>query len=44
MFHQQIRQPQYQQLKLEGQLRVYGSREFRIFTLLQMRSQDTNLR
>ena len=39
-----IRQPQYQQLKVEGHLRVCGNGEFRIFPLLQMRSQDTSLR
>ena len=30
-------------LKVEGHLRVCGNGEFRIFPLLQMRSQDTNL-
>ena len=44
VYHQHIRQPQYQQLKVEGHLRVCGNREIRIFPLLQMRSQDTNLR
>ena len=43
-YHQQIQQPQYQQLKVERHLRVYGNGEFLIFSLLQMRSQDTNLR
>ena len=41
---QHILQPQYQQLKVERHFRVCGNREFRIFPLLQMRSQDTNLR
>ena len=41
---QQIRQTQDQQLKAVGHLRVCGNGEFRIFPLLQMRSQDTNLR
>ena len=44
MFGQHIRQPEYQQLKVEGHLRVCGNGEFQIFPLLQMRSQDTNLR
>ena len=39
-----IRQPQYQQLKVEGHLRVRGNGEFQIFPLLQMRSEDRNLR
>ena len=44
MYHQHIRQPQYQQLKVEGHLRVCGNKEFQTFSLLQMHSQDTNLR
>ena len=44
MYCQHIRQPRYQQLKVEGHLRVCGNGDFRIFPLLQMRSQDTNLR
>ena len=44
VYRQHIRQPQYQQLKVEGHLRVCGNGEFRIFSLLKMRSQDTNLR
>ena len=43
MYRQHIRQPQYQQLKVEEHLRVCGNSEFQIFPLLQMRSQDTNL-
>ena len=39
-----LRQPQYQQLKVEGHLKVYGNGKFQIFPLLQMRWQDTNLR
>ena len=31
VYYQHIRQPQYQQLKVEGHLRVCGSVEFRIF-------------
>ena len=44
MYNQHIWQSQYQQLKVEGHLRVYGNGEIWIFPLLQMRSQDTNLR
>ena len=44
MYRQHIRQPQYQQLKVEGHIRACGNREFQIFHLLQMRSQDINLR
>ena len=44
VYRQHIRQPQYQQLKVEGHLRICGNGEFRIFPLLQMRSEDTNLR
>ena len=36
--------PQYQQLKVEGHLRVCGNGEFWICPLLHMRSEDTNLR
>ena len=36
--------PKYQQLKVKGNLRVCGKCEFRIHLLLQMRSQDTNLK
>ena len=43
-YHRHIRQPKYQQLKVEGHLKACGHGEFRIFPLLQMRSQDTNLR
>ena len=41
VYRQHIRQPQ---LKVEGHLRVCGNGKFRIFPLLQMGSQDTNLR
>ena len=44
VYRRHNRQPQYQQLKTERHLRVCGNGEFRIFPLLQMRSQDTNLR
>ena len=43
VYHQHVRQPQYQQLNVEGHLRVSGNREFWIFPLLQMCSKDTNL-
>ena len=43
VYRQHIRQAQYQQLKVEGHLRVCGNGEFRIFALLQMCLQDTNL-
>ena len=43
VYHQNIRQPQYQQLKVEGHLRVRGNEEFRIFPLLQMHLQNTDL-
>ena len=33
VYRQHIRQPQYQQLKSEGHIRVCGNREFRIFFL-----------
>ena len=44
MYHQHLQQPQYQQLKVEGHLSVCGNKEFRIFPLLPMHSQGTNLR
>ena len=44
VYRQHVRQLQYQQLKVEGHLRVCGNGEFWIFPSLQMRSQDTNLR
>ena len=44
VYRQHTRQPQNQQLKAEGHLRKCGNGEFRIFPLLQMCSQDTNLR
>ena len=44
MYRQHIRQPRYQQLKVEGHLRVCGKNEFQTFPLFQMSSQDTNLR
>ena len=44
VYRQHIRQPQNQQLKVEGHLKVCGNGEFRIFPSLQMRSQDKNLR
>ena len=44
MYCQHIRQQQYQQLKVETHLRARGNEEFRIFALLQMHLQYTNLR
>ena len=44
VYRQHIRQPQCQQLKVEGHLRVCGKGEFPIFPLPQVRSQDTILR
>ena len=44
VYRQHIWQPQYQQLKVEGHLRVCGKGELRLFLLLQMRSQESNLR
>ena len=39
VYCQQIRQPQYQQLKLEGSLAACDNGEFQIFSSLQMHSQ-----
>ena len=44
VYCQHIWQLQYQQLKVQGHLRVCGNGEIRIFPLLQKHSQDTNLR
>ena len=44
MYRQHIRQPQCQQLKVEGQLRVCANGEFQIFPFLQIRSQETTLK
>ena len=44
MYHQYIRQPQCQELKVEGHLRVCGNGKFRILPLLQMHSKNTNLK
>ena len=44
VYQQHIRQPHYQQLKVEGHLRVCSNNKFRIFPLLQMRSLNKNLR
>ena len=44
MYGQHIRQSQYQQLKVEGYLRVCDYGKFPMFHLLQIRSQDTNLK
>ena len=44
MYRYDFRQPQYQQLKVEGHWRVCGNGKFRIFPVLQMRSKYTNWR
>ena len=44
VYCQHIRQPQYQQLKVEGHLRVCVNRKFQIFPLLQMRSHKIQIK
>ena len=44
VYRQHIKQPEYQQLKVEEHLRTCGKGAFKIFPLLQMRSNDTDLR
>ena len=44
VYRQHIKQPEYQQLKVEEHLRRCGKGAFKIFPLLQMRSNDTDLR
>ena len=44
IYRQQIRQPKYQRLKVEGHLRNCGNGQFKIFPFLKMRSKDTKLR
>ena len=44
VYRQHIRQPEYQQLKVEGHLRNYSNGYFTIFLFLQMRSWDKDLR
>ena len=44
VYRQHIRQPEYQQLKVEGHLRNCSNGEFTIFPFLQMRSWDKDLR
>ena len=34
VYHEHIRQPQYQKLKVEGHLRVCGNEDIRVFPLL----------
>ena len=43
VYHEHMRQPHYQQLKVKGHLRVCGNGEYGVFSLFQMRSQNTNL-
>ena len=44
MYRQHIRQPQYQQLKVKGHLRLSGNGELPIFLFFRMRPQNTDLR
>ena len=44
IYRQHIRQPEYQQLKVEGHLRQCGNGKFRIFPFLQLRINDKDLR
>ena len=44
IFGNKIQEEFYQELKVEGHLKVCGNSEFQIFPFFQMRSQDTNLR
>ena len=44
VYRQHIRQPEYQQLKVEEHLRNCLNGEFKIFPFLQMRSTDKDLR
>ena len=44
VYRQHIRQPEYQQLKVEEHLRNCSNGEFKIFSFLQMRSTDKDLR
>ena len=43
VYRQHIRQPEYQKLKVEEQLRTCGKGTFKIFPLLQMRSSEIDL-
>ena len=44
VYRQHIRQPQYQQLKVEGHLRTCSNDQFKTFPFLRMRSEDKELR
>ena len=44
VYRQQIRQPEYEKLKVEEHLRMCGKGTFKIFPLLQMRSSEIDLR
>ena len=44
IYRQHIRQPEYQQLKVESHLRQCGNGKFRIFPFLQLRTNDKDLR
>ena len=43
VYRQHIRQPEYQKLKVEEHLRTCGKGTFKIFSLLQMRSSESDL-
>ena len=44
VYQQHIRQPEYQKLKVEENLRTCGKGKFKIFPLLQLRSSEIYLR
>ena len=44
VYRQRIKQPEHQQVKVEEHLRICGRGYFKIFPLLQMWANDTNLR
>ena len=44
VYRQYIRQPEYQKLKVEEHLGTCGKGTFKIFSLLQMRSSEIDLR
>ena len=39
-YRQHIRQPQYQQIRMEGRFRLYSSGEFQMFPLLQIKQEN----
>ena len=44
VYRQHIKQPEHQKLKVEEHMQICERGSFKIFPLLQMRSNDTNLR